>query len=177
MTFFFFKRLLFRNKTKTGAQCWAVLITLATQIQCHSWEQQSAAKVILGQLPRKEKSFQALRRTAFVTGTNRSLQVRRLLGRDTSFLLHVQQSAACCKRGGGTHNRIPLRSFHYTPTQQQKLLYSSLNTHMSHCLGACLFTGKSIMGVPCDSRCDLGALSLPTWDRSAAGGLLDLLGP
>lgn len=73
------------------------------------------------------------------------------------------------------HNRIPLRSFHYTPTLQEKLLYSSLNTHISHCLSACLFTDKSIIGVPCHNHCDLGPLSLLTPYRSTTG-LLDLLG-
>lgn len=162
------------TKTKITGQCWAVLFTLATQIQCHSWEQQSPAKVILGQLPRKEKSFHALHWTAFVASTNRSLQVRCLFVRETSFLLYVRPNAACCKGNGGTHNRILLRSFHYTPTHQQKLLYSSLNTHTSHCLSACLFMDKSIIGVPCHNHCDLGLWSLLTQHRSTAGGLLDL---
>lgn len=135
-----------------------------------AWEQQSPAKEILGQLPRKEKSFHALHWTAWVTGTNRSLQVRCLFGRETSFLLYVGLSAGCCKCDGGTHNRIPLRSFHYTPTRQQKLLYSSLNTHISHCLSACLFTDKSITGAPCHNHCDWGPLSLLTWYRSTQEG-------
>lgn len=46
---------------------------------------------------------------------------------------------------------------------------------MSHCLGACLCTDKSIICAPCYRRCDSGPLGLLTRHRATAGSLLDLL--